>query len=191
MLSCLLQYVACTCLLDDMMTYHQISQFEESHQPVQILIDVHQWVFNVSSHSLSMFVMYHKCRAVYSLIHVCALISFFINFDCALHSSKKASRSIRDSIQQSCPIKKSIGGWLPIDHPDVYLQQNGFMERYGSKIHVVMAVSDAQLPILLNWMALVLALGYLPSEHVSLHFICSGELSIVRVIHNVFLLTYF
>ncbi len=56
--------------------------------------------------------------------------------------------------------------WLPKDY--TLTDEDGHY-------HLVLAASDNQLPILINWIAISFVLGYLPSHRLLIHFHCDGS----------------
>eukprot|EP01041_Mallomonas_annulata_P005350 gene5350-10697_t len=81
----------------------------------------------------------------------------------------KPVRSIVDShpngSARSCPHEKDILKWLPSDYS---------LKDEDGHYHLVLASSDHQLPILINWIAISFVLGYLPSHRLLIHFHCDG-----------------
>ena len=70
-----------------------------------------------------------------------------------------------DGGNRTCEYEKDLIAFLP---------PNYSAEHSGGHYHLLLAVSDDQLPFLINWLALVFELGYLPSHRVLMHFTCEG-----------------
>jgi len=75
-----------------------------------------------------------------------------------------------DGINRTCSHDALLKSFLPKSYRVV---DNG----EGKHYHLLLAVNDNQLAMLINWLAVAFSLGYLPSHRVLIHFSCHGPLT--------------
>ena len=87
-------------------------------------------------------------------------------------SHGKIPRSVVDShpngSARTCTHEDDLIKWLPKDY--VLRNEEGHY-------HLLLLVNDQQLPILINWLGISFAMGYLPSHRLMIHFHCDGPAS--------------
>ena len=111
--------------------------------------------------------------------------NFFVSGERAVHnrhhhetepyvlSHGKMHRSIVDShpngSARTCLHEDDLIQWLPKDFA---------LRNEEGHYHLLLSVTDHQLPILINWLAISFAMGYLPSHRLMIHFHCDGPTSV-------------
>jgi hypothetical protein len=96
------------------------------------------------------------------------------------HSSIVARSVIHhaDGINRTCANENTIKNWI-LKKTNKHLPTCTSFSSYS----VLLAVNEAQLPLLINWLAIAVSLGYLPSKRVKLYFQCEDELTRLFIIN--------